>query len=57
MAFIAYSWVVITTSLRVESVAHIAGANVRMKDIDALSHNYSNGLECLPQFMETSNNV
>ena len=56
MAFIAYSWVVITTGLRVESVAHIAGASKEMKDIDALSRNYSNDLEGLPQFMETSNN-
>ena len=57
IAFIAYSWVVITTGLRVESPTHIAGASAEMKDIDALSRNYSNGLEGLPQFEKTSNNV
>ena len=57
MAFIAYSWVVITTGMRVEFVNHIAGASVQMHDIDALSRNYANGLEGSPKFMVTTRNV
>ena len=57
IAFLAYSWVVITTGLRVESVNHIAGASSQMKNIDALSRNYANELDSSPHFIETTGNV
>ena len=57
IAFLAYSWVVITTGLRVESVTHIAGASDQMKNIDALSRNYSNELDSSPHFIATTGNL
>jgi hypothetical protein len=57
MAFIAYSWVVITTGLQIESVTHIAGASEQMHVIDALSRDKANELEDSPKFVVTSNDA
>jgi hypothetical protein len=57
MAFIAYSWVVITTGLQIESVTHIAGASEQMHVIDALSRDKANELEASPKFVVTSNDA
>ena len=57
MAFIAYSWVVITTGMRVESVTHIAGASDQMHDVDALSRNFANALEDSTKCVVTSNDA
>jgi hypothetical protein len=57
IAFLAYSWVVITTGLRCVALDHIAGKSDQMHDIDALSRNYANDLDNSLQFIETSGNV
>jgi len=57
IAFLAYSWVVIVTGLRMVSTDHIAGKSDQMHDIDALSRNYANSLDDSVQFMQTSGNV
>ena len=54
IAFLAYSWVVITTGLRCVALNHIAGKSDQMYDIDALSRNYANELDSSLQFVNTS---